>query len=64
LQSTLGQEDKKVLDRGLGKAPQAISVDLMMGKQLSDMSQEELLEFKALIRGSGDRVVAARAPKQ
>ena len=38
---------REVLDRGLGKAPQAISVDLMMGKQLSEMSQEELLEFKA-----------------
>jgi hypothetical protein len=55
---------REVLDRGLGEAPQAISVDLMMGKQLSEMSQEELLGFKALTRGLGDRVVAARAPKQ
>jgi hypothetical protein len=57
---------REVLDRGLGKAPQAISVDLMMGKQLSDMSQEELLEFKAkyvamttLAPAAIDEVIAA-----
>jgi hypothetical protein len=38
---------KEVLDRGLGRAPQAISLDLTMDKQLRDMSPDELREFKA-----------------
>ena len=57
---------REVLDRGLGKAPQAISVDLMMGKQLSEMSQGEMLEFKAkyvamttLAPAAIDQVIAA-----
>jgi len=57
---------REVLDRGLGKAPQAISVDLMMGKQLSEMTQEELLEFKTkyvamttLAPAAIDQVIAA-----
>jgi hypothetical protein len=38
---------KEILDRGLGKAPQAVSLDLTMGQHLRDMSPEELREFKA-----------------
>jgi hypothetical protein len=37
---------KEVLDRGLGKAPQAINLDLTMDRQLKDMSPDELREFK------------------
>jgi len=51
---TGGKEDvvrlaaiKEVLDRGLGKAPQAIALDLTMSKQLVDMTPDELREFRA-----------------
>ncbi len=38
---------KEILDRGLGKAPQSVSLDLTMGQHLRDMNEDELREFKA-----------------
>jgi hypothetical protein len=37
---------REILDRSLGKAPQAISLDLTMDRQLKDTSADELREFK------------------
>jgi hypothetical protein len=38
---------REILDRSLGKAPQALSLDITMDKQLSQMTPEELVAFKA-----------------
>jgi hypothetical protein len=37
---------KEILDRGVGRAAQAVSLDLSVNKPLEAMSREELIEFR------------------